>query len=266
MTEEVKIEEKVEEIKLTDVEQEAYADGWRPKEEFRGDEAKWVSAQEFMRRKPLFQKIDELKSDGYHTKRELQEVKRTLNALAEHHKKVKETEYKRALADLQAKKVEAIEDRDGAAVVALDNQIDEIKAQQVELREQATEVAATPAPSAEYLNWVKDNAWYTTDPEMHDFADGVGGAYFRRNPHLSANEVYEHVNKKVRQAFPEKFENPKRNQPAPVDGGNGEGRPATRGQSRRLSREEEEVISAFVSKGIMTREQYIKELEATDKR
>lgn len=252
---------------LTDTEQEAYADGWRPQAEFRGEPEKWVSAAEFMRRKPLFKKIDELKSDGYHTKRELQELKRTLTALSEHHKKVKETEYQRAIRDLQAKKVEAIEDRNGAAVVDIDNQIDEIRAQQAELATAASKQVIEPQPSAEYLNWVKENTWYTTDQEMHDFADGIGSAYFRRNPHLSAADVYDHVNKKVRQAFPEKFENPNRGRAPTVDAGNGEARGTLRkGASRQLSRDEEEVMNSFVSRGIMTREEYLKELDAIEKR
>ena len=90
MTEEVKQEVKVEEpvkvvveeVQLSDSESQAYKEGWRPEEEFTGDKAKWIPADEFMRRKPLFEKIDSLKSDSYHTRKELQEVKKTLTTLA----------------------------------------------------------------------------------------------------------------------------------------------------------------------------------------
>lgn len=53
----------------TKIELEAMDMGWRPKSEFNGDEDDFIDAKEFVRRKPLFDKIDS-------TTRELSNLRR----------------------------------------------------------------------------------------------------------------------------------------------------------------------------------------------
>jgi len=55
---------KVDEPKADPLADKARASGWRPKEEFEGDPDEWVDAGEFVRRKPLFDQIHNLKKQA----------------------------------------------------------------------------------------------------------------------------------------------------------------------------------------------------------
>ena len=59
--------------------------GWRPQEEWTGPEEEFIDAKEFVRRQPLFEKIEA-------QSREIRAVKQGLDALKTHHAKVKEVE------------------------------------------------------------------------------------------------------------------------------------------------------------------------------
>ena len=78
MTEEVKVlESEKQEVVPTepinnepsDIEQRAMDLGWRPKEDFEGDEATFIDAAEFVRRQPLFDKIESMGRELKETKR-----------------------------------------------------------------------------------------------------------------------------------------------------------------------------------------------------
>src|SRR5882757_6572959 len=90
--------------------------GWVPKEEYEGDETRWLDAGEFVRRQPLFEKIEK-------QNRELKEIKRTVAQFAQHHAKVRETEYQRAIANLEAQKVAAFEDGDAKQGFKIDSEL-----------------------------------------------------------------------------------------------------------------------------------------------
>jgi hypothetical protein len=263
--EEPVVEAEPQEAEFSAIEQDAYKEGWRPEKEFEGDKAKWIPADEFMRRKPLFSKIDELKSENYHTRRELQEVKKTLTTLADHHKRVRQVEYDRALKDLQSARKVAMEDRDVDSVVELEEKIDELKDQKRVFEQQLKqETKAQVQPTPEYLTWVKDNPWYMQDQDMHDTADGIAYALIqkanREGRKVAPNEVYAHVNEKMKKAYPEKFA-PNREAPNPVDSGSNGTRPSRKSESFRLTAEQEQVARRYEQMGVMTRKEYAEELK-----
>jgi cytochrome c556 len=61
----------------SDIETRALEMGWRPKEEFEGSEDDFIDAKEFVRRKPLFEKIE-------HQSKELKQIKQALEACKGH--------------------------------------------------------------------------------------------------------------------------------------------------------------------------------------
>ena len=278
MTEEVKQEVKVEvkeevkeEVQLSDTENQAYKEGWRPEDEFTGDKVKWIPADEFMRRKPLFEKIDSLKSETYHTRKELQDVKKTLTTLAEHHKKVRQTEYQNALVELKAERRIALEERDGAAIERVEDRMDELKQEKQEFdrQVQAEQKQVTVNPSPEFVGWVKDNSWYHTNKEMHDFADSIGATYLKNNPHVTPDDVFSHVTKQTKKAYPDEFspEQKSSRKPSPVDSGDSESRPSShKKDDYKMSAEETEVARRFEQAGIMSQKEYAAELKKIAKR
>lgn len=264
-TEVVKETQQQEAVELSETEQQAFKEGWRPKEQFNGEGSKWIPADEFMRRKPLFEKIDSLKSETYHTRKELSDVKKTLDTLAKHHQKVRETEYARAIDELKTQRRLAVEDKDMEAVEAIEEKMDATKEEKVAFEQQIkSEQKANVEPTPEFVTWVKDNSWYQTDKEMHDFADGIASTYLQRNPNSAPNEVFEYVNKQTRRAFSENFESKdkKTTRPSSVDSGTRETRSSNgREDDFKLSPEEDEVARKFEKSGIMTRKEYAAELK-----
>src|SRR6266702_2198796 len=106
MTEEVKEvlepvvetkEEGNEPPKHTALEERAIEQGWRPKDEWDGDESEFRSAREFIDRGELLRKIS---SQGD----ELRKLKEVAGALSEHNKQVYVAGYKKAITDLRAAK------------------------------------------------------------------------------------------------------------------------------------------------------------------
>lgn len=235
------------------VEAQAREQGWTPKEEFEANPAnegkKWRSAEEFVDRGELFSKIDELS-------RKYKNTQKTLDQLSEHHKRVKETEYKRALENLKLQKREALEEGDADALIAIDDQIMEVK--QAQKIEQSTQASQLPE---ELDQWIQKNKWYESDQEMASDADAIGIGYKSKFPGKTPAEVLEYVEKQVKKLYPEKFTNPNRPK-AGVES------PSNRGTSKsstyQLSEDEERVARNFERNGVMTRAEYIKELKAAE--
>ncbi len=240
---------------LSSIEQKALEMGWRPKEDFDGEEDDFIDAKEFVRRKPLFDKIE-------HQSKELKEVKKILRSLQEHHTKVKETEFKRAYDYLKAQKKEALETGDLDKVVEIDEQLVDMKAAQ------KAAVTAEQAPKTQplhpdFVSWVDKNSWYAQDKEMRAVADAIGVQYAEEHPEIPPAEVLKYVTEKIKKRYSDKFTNPNRTKPAAVDGGSSaSAKPTQKADTFQLSEEEERVMKQFVRAGILTKDQYIAELKA----
>ena len=79
------------EPKHSEVELRAMEMGWRPKEEYNGDEENFIDAKEFVRRKPLFDKIE-------HQGKQIKAVTKALEALKTHYTRVEEAAVQKAIS------------------------------------------------------------------------------------------------------------------------------------------------------------------------
>jgi len=232
-------------------EDQAREQGWRPKDEWDGDPEKWRPAKEFVERGELFGKIDSMG-------KELKETRKALKMLQEHHTKVKETEYNRAVVELKALQKRHLEEGNSDGYLEASELLTDLKAEQ-----KAREVAAemTPQqPHPDFVQWVNTNKWYTADVEMRDYADAVGQRYASNNPGLDPNEVLNFVSKQVRNRFKEKFQNPNRDKPSVVEGAN-TAAPKNKG-SFTLTEDERRVMNTFVRSGVMKADEYIAQVKA----
>lgn len=243
----------------SEVEIRAREMGWIPKEEYEGDETVWLDAGEFVRRRPLFEKIDK-------QNRELKEIKRTVQMFAQHHAKVKEAEYQRALDTLKAQKVAAFEEGDAKKIVNIDDQIEDVKKEQkqfeAEQAQQVREEARQIHP--EFEAWTNRNPWYTTSPEMKAFADVVGakaaGTPNQDGSKKSPAEVLKEVEKRVREEFSHRFMNKNREKPGAVEGAS---KPNGKANSEYVPNDYERRAAAkFVKQKLFASEaEYYKELQ-----
>lgn len=238
---------------IPDVERKALMMGWHPKDEFQGDEEDFIDAAEFVRRKPLFDKIDGVS-------KELRETRKALKALQEHHEKVKVSEYNRALEELKAQKKAALRDGDEDALIEIDEKIVDAKAAHRVEQAKAVQQQAQPHPAL--VKWVEGNKWYVSDAELRTAADQIGVSYAAQNPDKHPDEVLQYVTARVKKIFPEKFTNPQKEKAPSVEGAS-----SNAGTSRktedgfRLTDEQRKVMNTLVRQGVMTKEQYIADIK-----
>lgn len=242
-------------IQADPYEAEAREQGWRPKEEFDGDENKWRPAKEFVERGELFGKIDGLG-------KELKETRKALKMLQEHHSKVKETEFNRAVNELKVQQKKHLEEGNSDEYLKTTELLTDLKAEQ-KAREVIGQQQAAQAQNQvdpRFTSWQEKNGWYAKDQEMRQFADTLGLGYAQANPGVDPDIVLEYVSKQVKQAFKDKFENPNRTKPSAVEGGS-----VTQGQKKEtveLSDDERRVMNTFVRQGVMTKEEYLAQVKA----
>lgn len=255
MTEDVKPiegEVKKEEAQPTEptpTEIEARKLGWKPEEEYEGEEGKWINADEFVARAPLYEKNRKLS-------KKIKDVENTIELLKKHYAKTEEQAYKRALETLKQEKVKALDEGDHKAVADIDDKILDLKKEPIHEKQ---EKQSNP----DFDEWVTRNSWYNTDEEMREYADAIGRIYARNNNNPDADEVYRHAEKKVMERFPEKFRNPNRSRPSSVEGGSKSQTKSKRPAWSDLPEVFQQVGNKFVRNGVMTKEQYIDDLIKT---
>ena len=251
MADEITPGESAEQVEHSPTELKAIESGWVPKEEFQGDEHKWVEAGEFLRRGELFKKIED---QG----KQLKDVRSALNEMKKLNSQIQEVEYKRALDTLKAQKKAALEDGDADAVIAAEDRIDMVKEQQKEMQRQSP-VAQSDEGSEhpEFVAWTEQNNWYKSSTPMKAFADALGQELARAGN--SPSEVLKKVAIEVRKEFPNKFRNPNQDKAGTVEGGSGRG--VSSSTRFTLSDEEHTIMNKFVRQNVMTEKEYIEQLK-----
>lgn len=236
---------------LTPTQQEALSQGWVPKEEFDGDEEKWVDAGEFLRRGELFRKIES-------QSKEMKDMRKALAEMAKHNSKIREVEYQRALDSLKQEKRTALSEGDADKVVEIDDKIDLVKTQQRQDAQQAVQ-SNIPEVHPELASWISRNGWYETTPSMRSWADGRGVELAQEGK--SPTDVLRTLEKEVKQRFSEKFHNPNRDRAAAVEAPV-RGRSSKADPEMELTDVEKQVMNTLIRSGALTKEKYLADLKA----
>lgn len=234
----------------TAIELKAMEEGWVPQEEWEGDPDQWRPAKEFVDRGELFKKIDD-------QNRTVKDLKRALDDMKRHHATVRETEYKRALESLKDQKKTAILEQDADAILQIDDKMDLVKEEMTKLNQEPKQFTQSEV-APEFAAWVNKNKWYNDDEPMRAYADAIGRSLAVGG--MQPPQVLIEVEKRVKSQFKDKFENPNRSKPGAVEGSTSRG--GRSNDSFALSDDERRVMQRFVRSGVMTEEQYIKDLKA----
>jgi hypothetical protein len=224
--------------------EKAKSAGWRPLEEFEGDPEQWVDAKEFVKRAPLYEKNHKLK-------KEVNELRTTLHEVKGHISKVSEAAYNKAVRDLMAQRDQAIDDGDRDQVKEIDKAIKEAE---------GIKVPANNVHPA-IKEWEDENGkWFYADQEISGFGLSYAQNYLNNHPQ-DFEGAMKAMDSALRKAYPDKFEKPaeKRTAPAAVESGGRSGGAKTYTKSD-LNDEQRSVMNRFVRQGVMTEEQYIKDL------
>lgn len=220
----------------TDVETRARAMGWVDKDEFRGDPARWRPADEFVQRgeneMPLLREnlrrtTDQLTELQTRLSRQEQEFKGTVQRI----ERMSDTALKRQREQLEESYAAAMRNAAASGDLERYQQLETGKAvaisnfdqQASEAREQPKPPPSAPqGPTPEYTtkveSWAQRNAWYKTDPELHNVANGYSAFLTQMNPNITLDDNLAQTESYMKKRFADKF-GAAPSGPAAVEGG-----------------------------------------------
>jgi hypothetical protein len=256
MSEELKTEQEVSQV--SEIEQKALEMGWRPKDEFDGDETEFIDAKEFVRRQPLFDKIS-------HQSREIKEVRKALEALKIHYTTVRESEFERALSTLKKERKDALSNGDGDRFDQLDDEIKVVEKQVESIKAvKDSPIVQEASEHPEFTAWKNQNRWYESTSYMRKFADDFGTELAARG--IPPADVLKQVAQAVKKEFPSKFVNSNKENAAPVNSGASGGGQRSVSIEGSLTEQERTVMGTLVRSGTLTKEKYLAALKAVKER
>jgi len=237
---------------------EALDAGWKP--EGTDKDGNSLNADEYMARKPLFNKIHNMREEMDTMKSQLA----TVSADSVKMGKAFMQEKADLLVQLKEKREAALDDLDTAEVRKLDKQIENVAT----TTQEATETTEAPVYDGDawksgYVAFLKENSWYDTAPGLKSVADIEGQAYCKDNPTASPTEVYKHVTEYVKKEFSDRFEEKQTNSKV-SSASRRTSTSSSRNQGVKLSDLDEETqrVVLVMSKAVgKTTEEYLKNYE-----
>jgi len=247
------------EIAAAAEEKRAKALGWSPKDQWRGDPAKWVPAEEFLdgvmaNRKAFndrFARLEtrqteqarRLEADNAELKRQLGETTQVLGELNTRQKTTHERAYAKAKADLEARAKAAVVDADVPAYEATQAEIKQLEKdnaphvvetrreeQRREPERQAEDAQRRPQVDPAVVAWLEENPWYQSNPRLASHAMSEDAYLKGTKPDMPIADRLKLVADDTKKRFPEFFANERREAPAAtlnsrggLGGGNGQG-------------------------------------------
>lgn len=245
-------EAQIQQAEINTVEDQAREQGWVPKDDFQGDEAKWVEPGEFIRRGELFKKIDQVS-------RTAKRAEQTLVEFKKHYARVQEIATTNAIAALKAERKNAMVDGDFDRVEKIEDQIEVVKVDHAATQREIQSTTEVPETYPEVQEWVERNDWYNKDAPMKAYADTVATQLNKQG--ISGNALLKGIDAEIRKAFPSKFSNPNRERTGAVESSTNKG--SRKSDSLDWMTEQDiKVMNNLVSSKTLTKEEYIRDLKA----
>ena len=160
------------------VETRAYAMGWRPLDQFRGDPERWVDAETFLRKgeevMPILKannhrletQLEETRRQLAETRTQLESVTSNMGEFLETQKEILKEKLTRQRSEILAQMKVARDDGDVAAEADLQEQLDEVREQRKTLdtkpakQEKPAPAPTQPADPPELRAWRERNPWF----------------------------------------------------------------------------------------------------------
>jgi hypothetical protein len=256
-----KSEGKQEPTDRSNIEKIAIKLGWNPDHE--GGDRAYVGAEEYILRSREIQ--DTSKKQLKSTRRQVSDLERGLEALKRHNEQVYEVQVanlKKEIRKLKKERKEADEDGNTELVKELDKEIEEID--KIPAKAPVPETKSNP----DFIKWLDKNSWYENDKEMQIYADIQGQSADLAG--LPASKFYDAITDRVKKHFPEKFEaegkvdkkttETKEPKATSVEGPTPRRTRQPKFTYKDLSDEQKKNCKFFVDRGVMSQEDYIKQL------
>lgn len=196
-------------VEERDYEAEARKEGWVPQDEWKGPEDKWKPAQQFVEDGEKINPILRKKVDNLESRiNELLESNKKLNEFTQRSIDKEKKEKAELVKQLEAARKQAVTDGDGEAFAQADAKLQSLRESEPPQKEELSPVAQ---------RWLNDNNWYNTDPVLGPYADGIADRLVMQGYTPGSEAYFKELTVRVHDAFPDKFENPKRSKPNGVE-------------------------------------------------
>ena len=159
-----------------------------------------------------------------------------------------------ALQELEAARAEAINAGDGQEFTRLDKEIDRTKQT---MNEPEPGFISEEQWGQMTSSWLGKNNWYNEDPILQTFADGLVDKITSEG-YTGAN-YYTEVTRRTKEAFPDKFSNPKKDKANGVEAGRTQDTvsKAKEHSYDNLDKESQAACDRFVADGLITEKEYV---------
>lgn len=201
-----------------------------------------------------------LKSKNARLEERIGRLEQTNREFGDHFKQTLEAQKQSAevkIAGLKEKLAQAITDGDGQQYNMLNEEIE--RAQRV----------SQPAPAQNQnltelqAKFIKDNPWYTKDKTMAALADGLADRLLNEGYLDGSQAFFGEIEREVKEAFPDKFKNPKKSAANAVEAGGQRGTTSSKDQTyENLPADAKAACDKYVRDGIFKkREDYVETYE-----
>ena len=220
-----------------DVDRVARANGWRPKDQYKGDPEKWVSADVFVARgleNPdmlranntiLVQKMERMERSTGNAMNELKaqlgDALGTVSTMTTMMRTSEQRAYERARRELKTERDRAVETGDTATFQRLDAEVEALdKTKPVALPAQAAPVTpqangTPPPPPPEATAFFARNPWYQREMDLQKEADQIYKGLQETRTDLTLEQNLAEVERRMKTLFPDRTGAPRRT-PTPV--------------------------------------------------
>ena len=241
---------------VNEVEEKARRMGWKPQDEYKGAPDRWTDAESFVKvgeeRIPVMKENYRKLEEGYKT------LEQKVKAQEDYQKHMAKVQYERAIKDLREQKKVAVEEADTEKYEKLEKQEEQIQS------DYSPKQSETPRIPDEVSNWIARNTWYQ-NPMLASKAAEVENKILQEEAFKSSDDPFyqplntaerlEEVSKRIRTEFRKE---PQRKLPA-VEGARTESSKKAAKTYNDLPTEAKDACNAYVSKGILSREEYVKD-------
>jgi hypothetical protein len=196
---------------------------------------------------------------------ELKQIRQTLDGLSQHNKNVYQASYERALVDLRAQKVAAVNDGDGSRVVQLDDAIAQTREAIQAVKNTPVAAAQPKGQSQEFTDFLEEFPLYNRDEDAKAWSHGIAIKYAQEHSDATEKQVYDEIVRRAKTRYPAQRKGP----PSP----DGEGRSSGGSTSKdggskafdalmaTLDETAVKVARDFIKRGVMTKEKYVQDYE-----
>lgn len=190
-------------VDLTATEQTAFDQGWRPQDDFEGDQDNWKTAKEYIKDGEWIAKLNA-------TNKKLDDQQRQFDERLSNANKLNEVRRKSEIESLRIDQSNAVNDADREGYDAAQVKIDAINKQSQDEVDTTTSQSKDP----DVAEWETKNPWINDTGNIKTaVTQGIWNSFLQQNPAANSKQALAHVDTELEKLYPSNNSNARRSQP-----------------------------------------------------